>query len=504
MSLFSTTDDTTTTPLDLSRAARKAAAQLWGFEPNRDIKPAHLANGFFKELWKNSIPEWGLVGEVFAAHPGRNVKDPITAQHLTELPNFQRAVHGRMPRPVVLDAWRQRIDDVLSQDGSFYKNASVSTLPFTHWRHLSTDPSDRGIGKLLARLVVDEHDFAPALALRNALCREDDPLHRLLLPLLRVPSKDQQNPGPFPQASSSERELLSRSPTLQAIVHLLRHLALSPLTGPELLTRFTTLATLGIWLHLLNSNSPEPTPLLLCASTPTEGARSASQQALARAGSRLQECFTTALMAELARKGMDDLSAEAYAAWGQEIYKAPKKLKKGQQVPDAPQPDLEARAMYEEDFEQFRVSEDSLFAAACRALSPPASERIAKKEASATPLDSVNDLGRHLGLYWPRRQGAGARSLRPTAALYDALVPSLLPDNKPVSATEFWRLASTRLGLLSGEGGPEDLAMLARASVTGVTLADLKRNAHDVRDELTRLGYARTYADDVTMIATSW
>ncbi|GAB3841203.1 hypothetical protein [Hymenobacter jeollabukensis] len=203
-------------------------------------------------------------------------------------------------------------------------------------------------------------------------------------------------------------------------------------------------------------------------------------------------------------KGMDMLSKEEYIAWGQEIYKAPKKPKKGQQEPDTPKPDLEAQARYEEDFEQFQLSEDSLFAAACRALSPPASERIAQKQASATPLDSVNDLGRHLGLYWPRRQGAGARSLRPTAALYDALVPSLLPDKKPVSSTEFWRLASRQLGLLSGEGGPEDLARLAQASVSGVTLADLKRNAHDIREELTRLGYARTYADDVTMIATSW
>ncbi|QIL78389.1 hypothetical protein [Hymenobacter sp. HDW8] len=452
-------------------------------------------------MWKSSIPEWELVGQVFAAHPGRNVKDPITAQHLTELPAFQRAVHGRMPRQVVLDTWRQRIDDVLSQDGSFYKG--ISTLPFTHWRHLSSDWSDQGVGKLLAHLVVEEENPGPAVALRNALCREEDPLHRLLLPLLRTPTPEQQKPGPLPQATSAEQELLARSPTLQAIVGVLRHLATAPLTGPELLSRFTTMATLGIWLHLLNGNSPQPTPLLLCAANSTDGARSGSQQALARAGSRLQKCFTAALMEELSNRGMDDLSTDAYAAWGQEIFEAPKSPKKGQ-APKPPKVDQEAKARFELDFEQFTISEASLFAAACRALTPPASERIAKKKAASTPLGSVNDLGRHLGLYWPRRQGAGARSLRPTAALYDALVPSLLQDKTPVSAREFWRLATTKLGLISGEGGPEDLALLTRAGINGVTLADLKRNAHDVRDELTRLGYARTYADDVTMIATSW
>lgn len=420
-----------------------------------------------------------LLGELAATHAGREklaTKNRRTAAQLLDEDKFDQILLGERA-PVLLDDLRVALDAVLHQDGAFNASGGFSTLTLTQWSHLTSDPSDAGAGLLIGQVLLADPDRAAALALRAALLDTSDATYRLTQPLLPADSRPMPDLPPKPDLE----ELLKTSGSLRALQQAFRNLAAHarPLGKLELLARAGRLAGLGLWVHLLNAGADgRRQPLLVCGPQPPAEVRNASHRGIALAQRQLRRHFSAALYAELQKRGEANLSADAYRDWAPEVEAA-------------------HRERYLLEFDQELDAGTEPGRAACSALVTPALRAVGSDTEGADKY--VTALGRRLGL-WPRYTGPVGRHLKPVAAIYDALVPALLEPGQTMRFREFWQKAADEFGLMCGARGSTDLEALAQAGMRGLTPAHLALNARSVLQELSRQGYARTYADGEALV----
>jgi hypothetical protein len=449
---------------------------LWGFLPGRDIKIVHLTNAMLGTMCGGTSSASKLLGDFVATHAGRGTKDKRTAADLFGNDDYELILLGDKT-PARLDDLRVALDAVLNQDGAFYAN-SISTPTLTQWRHLTNDPSDNGAGALIGNVMLADDDQAAAQALRDALSDETDAIYRLTQPLLSANKK----PMPALPTQPDLTELFVTSGSLRALQKGFQRLALrkDSLGKLELLARAGRLAGLGLWLHLLNAGAGERRQtLLLCGPQPPSEVLSASHRGIALAIRQLRRHFSEALYAELKKGGNHQLSVSDYQDWAAELDN-----------------DYQERYLLELDQEMDAGIEPGR--AACYALVTPAMRLVGSKKEGADKVAEA--LGRRLGL-WPRYPGRAGRHLKPVAAVYDALVPALLEPGEVLRFREFWQRAADEFGLVCGARGNADLELLAKAGMRGITPAQLAQNARLVLQELSRQGYARTYADGEALIS---
>ncbi|TGE25963.1 hypothetical protein E5K00_12455 [Hymenobacter aquaticus] len=462
----------------------------WGFRPDRDIKSVHLANGFFRHLCDGGSSEVKLLKDVVASRRGNS---PRSSTDILRMPAFRQVIEAPEASKAAEQATerlRQALDEVLHQDGAFYAAARNSTLTLTHRQHLTNDTYDQGAGSLLAQVLLDAPGQPAVAAVRQALDTPDNTVYRLTQPLL---TPGTGSLGTFAgQATAAVRARLAASCVLPnwqtCFATLTEHYThpaagQAPLEKTAFLQRAVSLAGIGLLLHLYNSSPGTGCqPLFLCADHPTPSIREIGRHSLALARRRLRGAFRDALRAELEKRGDQHRTTAEYEAWADTRL-----LEK-------------ERAQYLDEFTQQIEAGLSDFEAAVRALTGPGLKAAGSKSAESC----ASSLGQRLGLQWPRRQGSGKPYLAPVAAVYDALVSGLLAPGEVLPAEDFWQLAYERFGLLCGAVLPDDQARLASVGIRNASLADLQANARAVLDELRHLGYARTYADEVTLISASW
>jgi hypothetical protein len=475
--------------LDVAEIVAKAT---WGFVPSRNIKPIHLANGMFRTLAGPIEPDLGLLKRVVATMRGKTQK---SATDIIEIADFRAATELPLSTAVAeiaVTQLRKALDVVLNQDGAFYEG-STSTPTLSHWHHLTNDPSDNKAGYLLAQVLLSAPINTAAQVIRKALSQSNDAVYRLTAPLL---GNQQEELPAFPVPDSDIQQKAQDSCVLKNLQEGFTILAEygQYLDKTALLQRTVTLAGFGLLLYLFNGNSDSCQPLLLCASSHPMAVREASRHTLALARRRLRSVFGDSLRQELKRRKDDKLSEEEYRDWASTWL--PAEFFTADQI-----------QRYALEFEQELLAGETPFEAAVRALTGPAIAIIGKTKTgkeSVTPEGCSKYLGSRIGLQWPRKHGRGERYLLPIGAIYDALVTSLLHHKEVVQAEVFWELAFKRFGLICGALPEVDGERLARLGIRNVTSAQLAANARGIIEDLTRLGYARTYADDVTLISAMW
>ncbi len=463
----------------ISSIAKAAATELWGFLPGRDIKVVHLTNGLMGEISGGTPKIARLLGDVAATHAGRERLAEKTRRSATQLLEDERLQDILLgdSAPALLDELRIALDAVLNQDGAFYAG-STSTPTLTHWRHLTTDPSDNGAGALIAKVLLADPNPAAAVALRNALNDATDATYQLTQPLLPAGQPTMPDLPPAPEIS----QLLDKSETLRSLQQAFEKLAAhAPRLGKlELLARAGRLASLGLWLHLLNAGAgARRQPLLICGPEQAREVRMASHRGLALGQRQLRRHFSDALYEQLKAGGREALTADEYRAWATEL-------------------DDKHQERYLLELAQELEAGMAPGRAACGALVTPALLAVRGESYGADRL--IKDLGRRLGL-WPRYTGRTGHHLKPVAAIYDALVPALLQPGETLRYREFWQRAADEFGLLCGARGNADIEALAQAGMRGLTPAQLNDNARAILRELSRQGYARTYADGEALIS---
>ena len=463
----------------ISGIAKAAADELWGFLPGRDIKIVHLTNGLLRAISGGHPKLPRLLGDVAATHAGRERLKETTRRSAAQLLDDDRLQDILLGDsvPALLDELRVALDAVLNQDGAFYAG-STSTPTLTHWRHLTTDPSDNEAGALIASILLADPNQAAAVALRKALNDNSDATYQLTQPLLPTG----QEPMPALPPVSEIGNMLEKSETLRSLQQAFGRLAAHSerLGKLELLARAGRLAGLGLWMHMLNAGGGvRRQPLLVCG--PDEhlrDVRMTSHRGLALAQRQLRRHFREALYAQLQAGGRAELTADDYRAWVNEVH-----------------PNHRERFLLELE-QQLEAGLEPGWAVS-GALVTPALLAIRGESYGADKL--VKDLGRRLGL-WPRYSGRTGHHLKPVAAIYDALVPALLSPGETMRYREFWQRAADEFGLVCGARGSTDMEVLKKAGMSGLTPAQLAQNAHSVLRELSRQGYARTYADGEALI----
>ena len=75
------------------------------------------------------------------------------------------------------------------------------------------------------------------------------------------------------------------------------------------------------------------------------------------------------------------------------------------------------------------------------------------------------------------------------------------PNEGMIPIEEFWSRVRERFGLLSGSEGSADSRRLLRWGIRRASPTELEANAKGLLAEMTRMGHAREYADDIAMVS---
>lgn len=467
--------------MDLTTSAQKVAEDTWGFVPNRQVKPVHMANGLFREL----MQQRGSPGLLQKAAGGfLSGRTKITTEQLRQdLLDHVIASGGDGEIDFNrLEGLRAALDVVLNQDRAFFGNGPF-TPTLTHHLQVTGDPSDRGTGRFLAHVLLGG---SPKMvkALSKVLQDETDDVFLLTAPLLK-----ERDAGLLPDPDPNISNLVSRSPILKSVQQAFDTLALHAdrLDKTSFLQRTVTLACFALHLHLVNASGKRDAwnPLLLCAPDPSSEIREASRATLRRAMQEVVRAFEEGVVREYKKSGEDDKDGDGYKTMFRQYVEVDKTA---------------GRRRFEQfcqDFDVESAAAEDPFHAFARAFTQSAFADLG----SSAPIDFTKDIGRLAGLVFPRGAGRGDKYYCPAPQFIDALVPSLIEPDDTLTVDDFWHLAWERFGLVSGTLANQDATRLRAWGIPSLSAQHLQENGQRLLNEMVKVGYARVYADGMAIVS---
>lgn len=472
--------------------AKDVAIKVWGFHPNRQIRPVHFANGFVRALaGTRGSPD--LLQKVAAGY--RRGKVGTTNQQLVEDLRDQFEWKDESLAADSVAELRSALDLVLNQDKAFFPSGFQWSMTLTHPALATSDPSDQGTGKFVAELLAASKDETILETLRTTLIRPNDNIWILTSPLLR-----ETDLGLPPVPSSDLIKRLAVSPHLLKLQHAFSTLCQhGPLLEKTMfLQRAVTLGAFGLFLQLvrlrkLGTDYPEPIPILICPPSPSPEVREASRSSFVRCRQSTEVAFEIGLKQEMKDSNQDQLSRSEYRElahdWLPDLEQNSKDRPKAQQVWNR----------FLEDFEGFGLGTDVPFEAFLRAAVRAAFVAM-RLTGGEDPEGAARGIARTIGLLYPRKGGSGERYFLPSPQFLDTLVVSLLEPGEDIPVEEFWDRAYDHFGIICGAHGTTDAQRLAAWGIRKLTPTHLTENAKDILGELVRMGHATEYPDDIAMI----
>ncbi|MEQ1907444.1 MAG: hypothetical protein ABMA15_01390 [Vicinamibacterales bacterium] len=462
----------------------------FGYLPTTSsIKPAHIANGWFRRLLgkyydpvllNQTVIHWTQNGEI-------NPSDRLLADNPSVFEPF---------RPV---AKRSEFEDLRSDlkalvspsGGAVNKGNRLSSYNITCDRHITEDYNDRHVGAFLHQLVSADFGNGPSpvvgLILRILLNPRDE-ISSVTAPLVLSAKATDVSIGTYKAESVFKKKGKSfASPTLKSLRVGFDNLAAFETSyggGLDALRRSVAFGVFALLLHMTNregetAGTAGPAPLLLYFA---DRQRTTAYQASHATYNR-------------ARRSIETLYADKLTDWlvlrvGQRP--TPKKL-------DQLIKDLDFGRDSDAQRERLRKSFKS-FSSQLSAL-PAMAEALREaifRSASGTPLDFYRQLGVKSGFVRPAGNNAVRKFYTLEGVLLEAVLASILPDGQ-MTFREFLDQLYSRYGLLTG-GRPEDARVLLQHGIGNATVQDLRANSHVFRQQLVSLGWARQFADGVLVV----
>lgn len=467
------------------------------YSPKIEIKPAHLANGFFR----------AICGRYANARQQHQVLFP-KAYPEPEQAFFADPTHGRA---------RELMHALFSADATMFAQVNVSSYTLSHVSHITSDNHDRGTGQWLTTLLshpIGGHP-SPALALlREALLqdswRRSDELSVLTLPLVDADgemfSVFNRPLSRYPNDSLAADEAGAfLDPLLNALRIGFDRLAayeqdtLAYGGKLDLLRRMITWSCFAIYLHLANcgrDNLEQRVPLVLSLvqpSTPT--LLQASIQSYQWVGRSIDRFFRQSFLerveewAETRTHGTWDTDADMEQHIDSMSWKA--------------QPARQGR-----DREEAYRQKCRAFYQSYRSAAAGQSPRVAFANAltdmldavlSSSPLDVARGLGIRIGLLPSSRQRR-QKLYTPVPDLLEVLVRASIPPAEEWSLEQLADYWAEQYGLLFGAIGREN-DYLDTWNISTIDGAELQKNMDAFVETLTLSGYAHRYADGVVLIS---
>lgn len=479
-------------PPSLKDLSQEAAYSAWGYVPNRNIKPVHFANRFFRCVsGSSSSPN---VLQRAAGGFKRGKSRVTTEQFVAE--KSDRIRHSDKSQTIEkAKDLRAAFDSILSQDDALYGTGPFSPT-LTHWRQTTTDPSDRKTGTLIGHILSRYADDSTIKSIRGVLDDTDDAIYKLTAPLIidDGESYSDDDVGRPPQEIRPFFENLEGTPsTIESIVAGVRRLSKysERLEKTAFLQRLVTFCGFSIYYHAINSTEEaregKNCPLLLCSPSPSKEIKNVSRSTFQRSRLRLQRALEEEIRRQGQRRGEEQKDRNYF------IERVENLLERGGSE------NLEEKVdQFRRGFDAERPAADSDFQAYVRSVVDLYFEEMGTEN----PASSLTYFAKRIGFAAPLR-GPGEKYYRCTPQFLDALVCALLEPDEVVTEAEFWERAWESFGLFCGARRRDALDILTEKNIHQASSEKLRKNALSVREEMDKQGYASTYADSATLIDAS-
>lgn len=467
------------------------------YSPKIEIKPAHLANGFFR----------AICGRYANARQQHEVLYP-KAYPEPDYAFFANPKYGRA---------RELMHALFAADATVFAQVNVSSYTLSHASHVTTDNHDRGTGQWLTALLSHPVEGVPSPALdllHTALLQEpwrrSDELSVLTLPLVEadittLPVFNRQltrHPGDSLATDENGRYI---DPLLNGLRRGFDRLAayekdtLAFGGKLDLLRRMITWGCFAIYLHLANSGRDtleQRVPLVLSlVQPPIPTLLQASIQSYQWIGRSIDRFFRQSFLllieqwAEQGNLGLWDTDADIEQHIASMSWKA--------------QPARQGRDREEEYRQKCRVFYRSYRSSAAgqapRAAFANALADMLDAVLSSSPIDVARGLGIRIGLLPSSRQRR-QKFYTPVPDLLEVLVRASIPPNEEWPLEQLADYWSEQYGLLFGALGNEN-DYLSAWNISTIDGAEAQRNVDAFVELLALSGYAHRYADGVVLIS---
>jgi len=479
-----------------------------GYRPkSASIKPVHIANGLSRFTLGRVFDERLLNRTVNPTakpkkDPGSTTTERLVADAGERFGAFAETTHRSG-----LELLRELLQSVLDADSGVYNGSEFSSYTLTNKRLVTSDNNDHGSGRFLHRLLATDVGSGPSpvLGVLATLLEDDtDEISVLTIPLLgddggRELKADAEGPPESLQLTGGRgRAKTFASPTVQRLRTGFDTLGAFVATNGgklENLRRIVTFASLALYVHIIQRASeladedgvcPRRPPILLDAIqegwTPVGLASHATYLLASKSVDRL---IAHGLRSELLRIRGGRWSSQNVTSFIEDLGLN----KKGTDRERA-----RKRKNLQETFEAYQGSGRRVLDAFVLALVD-----LVHEELTATPFDFARGLGVRSGLLAPRGNRAVRKRYVPSAEVIEVLLASTLHADDEVSLEELADRWWEQYGIIVGCRN-SDARDLSAFSIQDATKDDLATNAKALRELLISIGYARRYADGVTII----
>jgi hypothetical protein len=463
--------------------------ECFGYLPaSSSIKPAHIANGWFRRLLGKYYDPVLLNKTVVLRTPTiENPSDTLLSENPTLFEPFRPAA-----KRAEFEDFRTDLKALVSPFGGAVNNGNrFSSYNITCERHLTGDRAEAQVGAFLHQLVSIDSGGGPSpvvALISRTLLNPRDELSAVTAPLLAAAQSTDVNVGTYKAETVFKKKgKLFVSPTLRHLRAGFDNLGAFEATyggGLEGLRRLVAFGVFSLLLHMTNrqgemSSTPDTSPLLLYfPSRQRSTAYHASHATYNRARRLIETLYAERLTERLVLR----------------VGKHPTPKKLDQLIKDL-------------DFGKDNGAQKDRFLKSYKSFSSQLSALPAMAEAlrealfraaSGTPLDFYRQLGVKSGFVRPAGNKAVRKYYTLEGVLLEAVVASILPVGQ-MTYRKFLDQLHAQYGLITG-GRPDDAAVLRKIGVGNATVQDLRANSHMFRQQLISLGWARQFADGVLVV----
>jgi hypothetical protein len=465
--------------------------ECFGYSPtSSSIKPAHIANGWFRcilgkrydpALLNQTVVHWTQNGEI-------NPSEKLLSENPSVFEPFQPVSRRRD-----FGEFRADLKQLISPvGGAVNKGNRQSSYNITCEQHITEDYNDWGTGAFLYHLLAADFGEGPSPALellKGILAVPTDEVSAITVPLVAQSAATDFTVGTYPAEHVFKRRGKAfQSATLNQIRAGFDNLAAFETTyggGLDALRRLVAFGGFAVLMHMHNRCTEREgkagfSPILLHFSDSQASTAYQASHATYNLSRRAIETLYTGLLKEWLepRIGTRPTPKKCEQFIGEMEFGHNEDDKTREQM-------LKSYGSFASQFGGLDAMAEALRETIFRDL-------------SGTPLDFYRAVGVRSGFVRPAGNRAVRKYYTLEGVLLEALLASVLPEGE-MTYLQFLDQCYERYGLLIG-GRSDDSAELMAQGIGTATVQDLRLNSQNFRQQLLSLGWARRYADGVLMV----
>ncbi len=485
-----------------------------GYNPRIEIKPAHLANGFFRAVCggyaNNEAQHMAIYPKAYpyltpdSSPPDRRLG--LRFQNFS--PNQKEALrflNGQEDKRAMLSA-------LLGADKSLYRLVNTSSYSLSHSSHITNDNHDRDTGLWLYSILKqgESHralDLLAELLLQDPLNRNDE-LSLVTLPLdgTNVNHLQRNDFYPEPEGIKITADGTFNDPIVQIIRSSFDRLALNDHDSAhkngklDTLRHFVTLGCFSVYFNLANASRER---YLVPMIFRFDRSLTTLSQASVRSYQRMIHSIDEFLYQQILAVVSDLAESGSYDSWDDDDAIE----RQIQHTIDWHRMTSESSRLKEKNVVS-KLQQDCknfYYTYRGKTAAVPPREAIARALSdmlavvlSSTPQDVARGLGTRIGLL-SQYTGRQRKTYDPHPDFLEVLVRSSIPPNETWTLSDLARYWADSFGILCGVLGDEN----ERLNPLGIFVdqGEWLANTDALAEILELSGYARRYADGVVLIS---